>query len=50
MKINKLLFGAVIATSVMTMSTAQANSNTRVALGSALGGVVGAAIGQQMGG
>lgn len=44
MKLNRVLLGSVITSSALLMGTAHAN-DTRVAVSSALGGVVGAAIG-----
>ena len=50
MKIQSILIASVLVTSAITMSNAQADNNTRVAISSGLGGLVGAAIGNHMGG
>ena len=44
MKINKILLSTVLASSALMMGTAHADNNTRVAVGSALGGAGGAAV------
>lgn len=49
MKFNSILFAAVIATSALGATTTYAGNSTNVALTSALGSVVGTAIGKNMG-
>ena len=49
MKFNSIILAAVVTTSALTMTTANAGNATNTALTSALGGVVGAAVGKQMG-